>query len=263
VLVAQPYPVTSNPELASAPSPIVRWVSIDDLPQPVAAHSGLVYSTNPGVAGGADGHPYFIKGPQTGIIVAEAVGYELAARIGLPVPPWALCRIGEQDDVYFASQAQRTRSGVDQLIQAGLVVNPDFLGTCIAFDAWTSNRDRNVNNIVAEPVGGVRGSEVRLVAIDFEKADILRGVDRFTVTAHPPVAFRPTGDLARHFSGLAFPSGACRKIGAVSRDEIQSLFQSLQAALPGHNIAWIDSASDFLATRGRRIDQLVREVWDA
>lgn len=236
---------------------------MDDRGQPVAAAPGIVYSTAPRLAGGSDGEQYFIKGPALEVVVAEAVGYELAGRIGLAVPEWALCRLGDDDDVYFASRAKRLRSGVDQTMNGPLVVNKDFLGCCTAFDTWTSNRDRNVNNIVGEPVGGQKRADFKLVAIDFEKADILRGVDRFTVTQHPARAFRPTGDLARHFAGLQFPRVACEKIEGVGKDEIAKVFASLQRALPSQPIAWADSAADFLAARGRRIFQLVQEVWDA
>ncbi|MDB4886997.1 MAG: hypothetical protein JWN79_2435, partial [Gemmatimonadetes bacterium] len=109
--------------------PPVRWVTLDDVPVPVTPHyAGLVFSTRPRIAGASDGFDYFIKGPEIEVVVAEAVGYELAARAGLDVPEWALCRASHDEDVFFASRAMRVRSGVDQLIARKLHVNGDFLG---------------------------------------------------------------------------------------------------------------------------------------
>ena len=95
------------------------------------------------------------------VVVTEAVGYELAARIGLEVPPWAFCRMGGDDEVYFASKAMRMRTGLDVLLNTPLVVNEAFLRTCIAFDVWTANRDRNAGNVIKQ----FAGREIRLVGV--------------------------------------------------------------------------------------------------
>jgi hypothetical protein len=192
------------------------------------------------------------------------VAYELAALVGLNVPPFAFFRHPVTGRIFFASQGVRLRSAIDQLIsQHGLVVNPDFFPTCIAFDVWISNRDRNSGNVVAEPVGGRHGSEIQLYAIDFEKSDILRGVSRFEITErYSPRNCRPVGELARFARGLPFPRNACTAISSITQDAIVAIFSELALNLPGHNIPWVDSASDFLARRAHRIEVLVKEAWD-
>src|SRR5690242_5879475 len=110
------------PSSTALPETVIRWVIMDDRGQPVAAEPGVVYSTSPRLAGGADGHEYFIKGPEMEIVVAEALGYELGRRVGLSVPEWALSHLGDDEEVFFASRAKRVRSGVDQIMSGPLVV---------------------------------------------------------------------------------------------------------------------------------------------
>jgi len=142
-------------------------------------------------------------------------------------------------------------------VQAALGIND-----CVAFDVWISNRDRNIGNVVAEPVGGREGSDVRLYAIDFEKADVLRGVSRFEITAkHTPRECWPVNELAQHFAGLQRPAGMCGRISGVTEDAIRAVFDEVAFNLAGHSVSWCDSASNYLASRASRIRELVAEAW--
>jgi hypothetical protein len=243
---------------------LLNWIVLDEEPTLVESPIGMVYSTKPLTVLAGDGRRYFVKGPATETLVAEAVGYELASMIGLDVPEWAFCRDPRTGVTLFACRGVRFRTGIGALLaERNLVVNPDFLPTCIAFDVWVSNRDRNEGNIVAEPVGGREGSEVRLYAIDFEKSDILRGVNRFEVSRYLPRDCWPKGTLIPHCTQLKMPSTAVNSIRALSRDAIEGIFRQVSLDLPGKSVTWIDGASDFLVRRAERIHELIAEAWNA
>jgi hypothetical protein len=242
----------------------MNWITLEDEPKPVATPVPIIYSTSPKIASASDGNQYFIKGPQTEVLVAEAVSYELAVFLGLDVPEWAFCHMpADGVIIYFASKEIRMRSGIDQVLRRrDLILNPEFPQNLVAFDVWISNRDRNLGGIVAEPVGGRTGAEVRLVAIDFEKADILRGISRFIVTRdYTPRDCWPPNDLGAHFAGLPLPNAMCAKIASMTKDTIAGIFHEVAFALAGHSVTWGASASDFLTSRCHRIEELVREAW--
>lgn len=241
-----------------------RWIDLVAEPEPVPA-GPLVYSTRPRVGRGTDGHQYYVKGPETPILVAEAVGYELAEAVGLRVPDWAWCYGPSDRQVYFASLGKRVRIALDVLLTRDAIQRREFLCTCIALDIWIANNDRNMGGIVAEPIGGVKGSEVHFVAIDFEKSAILRGISRFEVTErYPPKTCWPNDELARHCVGLPFPTSTCDRISEMTEDSIAAMLASVSRDLGArHAVDWSDGASNFLASRARRIHDLVREGWNA
>jgi hypothetical protein len=239
----------------------LTWTSIYDAPIPIPPPPGIVYSTVPTTTEGYDGQQYAIKGPSLEVVASEASGYLLAAAVGLSVPQPSLCHHPRDNSVYFASRMVRTRFGADVLDELGFAVNPDLLGQCFAFDVWTANIDRNVGNVVAEPCGGNDGHRVRLYAIDFEKAAILRGTDRFTVTAMDPRRFQYMGPLREPCVAGGFPYATCDAIARLDPDEIRAIFSSVADMLLPTPLPWRDSAPDFLVRRAERIHELAREVW--
>jgi hypothetical protein len=236
----------------------MRWITLDVEPEPVASTGGLVYSTAPKTAVG-EGKRWFIKGPDPVVVIAESLGYALADLVGLRVPTAALCRVPNVG-ICFASEECRQR-GVEQFLGKPIVVNPDFLPRCIVFDVWTGNADRNVNNLVAEPVGGRGEPEVELCAIDFEKAEVLRGKSQILLETHDPRGWWPRGVLGTHCRALSFPTMACAAVRDVPRDAIEGVFAQLPHDLDGTPIAWAEAGVHHLTSRCRRIEQLVREIW--
>src|ERR1051326_3318565 len=57
----------------------------------MSAPSGIVYSTNPRKAEAVNGKTYVVKGPELETVFAELAGCMLAATVGIPVPPVAVC----------------------------------------------------------------------------------------------------------------------------------------------------------------------------
>jgi hypothetical protein len=238
----------------------IRWITLDELPTPVVGVPGLIFSTQPGVALASDGARYFVKGPDPVTVVAEALGYELARLVGLRVPEWALSRLPGEDGVRFASREKRQRS-VDLLLEAKTVADQDeFLATCVAFDVWTANIDRNINNLVAEPVGGTGDAMVELHAIDFEKAEVLRGTSRFALEMRNPREWWPKGPLAKHCSQFDIRSSIVHRITAVTKPQLQQVFAELQSDFDGLSIAWADAGVETLHSRAQRLDRLIQEA---
>jgi hypothetical protein len=145
------------------------------------------------------------------------------------------------------------------MLKAPLASNPELLSSCIAFDVWVVNRDRNMGNIVGQQRAN---GKLELRAIDFEKSEILRGTDRFSVTKINPRECLPSGDLKAHCAGIAFPEAACNLISQVRRLDVEALFDGLASDL-GHSIEWKPRATDLLESRSGMITQLVREAFDA
>lgn len=252
-----PEPPSSEPHQRTT---TVRWVYVYDEPQLVRAPDGTVYASRPRLTTATDGREYYLKGPDVRVVVAEALGYQLAEAVGVEVPEWALCRDPANDQVLFASAGIRTRSGIDLLLRSPHTVNPDLLARCMALDCWIANDDRNIGSFVAEPLNIRGGLGQRLYAIDFERAQILRGTDRFTVAARETHEFTPRGVLADHTAGLGFPGVTCARIAATTADQVRTMFDRVEAGVGP--VAWADGASHFLGQRAGRIETLLREVWN-
>lgn len=237
----------------------VRWVHVYDEPQLVRAPDSTVYASRPRITTATDGREYYLKGPDVRVVVAEAVGYQLAEAVGVDVPEWALCRDPADGQVLFASAGMRTRSGIDLLLRSPHTVNPDLLARCMALDCWITNDDRNIGSLVAEPLNRRSGSGQRLYAVDFERAQILRGADRFTVGARPTHDFTPRGVLADFTIGLGFPGATCARIAAATADQVRGMFARVEQGVGP--VAWADGATHYLGQRAVRIEALLREVW--
>ncbi|GJG84859.1 hypothetical protein tb265_00400 [Gemmatimonadetes bacterium T265] len=237
----------------------VRWIHIYDDPQLVRAPDGTVYSSRPRTTTASDDREYYLKGPDVRVVVAEAVGYQLADAVGVDVPEWALCRDPANGQVLFASAGIRVRSGLDVLLHSPHTANPDLLARCMALDCWIANDDRNIGSVVAEPLNRRSGAAQRLYAIDFEQAQVLRGTDRFTVAAREVRDFTPRGVLADYTAGLGFPGATCARIGDMTAARVRAMFELVEQGVGP--IEWADGAAHFLGQRAGRIEALLREVW--
>jgi hypothetical protein len=222
---------------------------------------GLVYSTNPQHARATDGHTYVLKGPDPKVVFPEAVCYELAGLLNLSVPACGLCNIPGREGAFFASRELRTRTAIEGFIHRGKVVNAELLAQAVAFDVWIANIDRNAGNIVGEPQASNGTGLLKLFAIDFEKSQILAGVDRFTVTALPLERFWPTGVLGQVCGRQPIPADFCARIARMSGEDIGAILHATIWDLSMPEVPWIDSAVDVLTHRANRISALVTEVW--
>jgi hypothetical protein len=239
----------------------LQWVSIEVEPSPAPAIPGLVHRTAPKVGRAADGQRYFFKGPDVRVVLAEVLGYTVSEIVGLPVPSWALCRMPPSNEIFFASQAM-SFSGVESIISARQFTNADVLESCIAFDVWTANIDRNVGNFVANPDLN-RPGKAELFAIDFEQAQVLNGTDFLTVGQLEPRQCWPRGVLAQSCTGLQFPSRMCGSIAAVTADDVDRALEEMEADVEFPRAEWVLSTKRQLLSRGGRIETLVREAWNA
>lgn len=250
-----------QPGTAQRSAPSLNWIELLEEPERVVPPPGIVYSTNPLHARATDGHTYILKGPDTKVVFAEATCYQLAELLGLSVPRYGLCKVPVKG-VFLASQEVRTRSAVDELLRVGKVLNPELLPQAVAFDVWVANEDRNLGNVVGEPSASNGTGSVKLYAIDFEKAAVLNGVDRFTVTALAASKFWPAGTLGGLCEKAAMPTAFCARIGAMTRTGIDGVLHRSVWDLDMPEVPWLDTAVDVLVQRASKIASLVGEVWN-
>src|SRR5258708_4339649 len=133
---------------------MVTATQLITLDERVQGRPGLVYSTEPRRAEGANGISYFVKGPALEIVFAEIAGCLLAREVGLTVPEVAACHL--QDDVFAGSQQieDAIREIDPWLPRPQKIQNFGELFETVVVDAWLANKDRNIGNVLAEPHGG-------------------------------------------------------------------------------------------------------------
>ena len=120
-----------------------------------------------------------------------------------------------------------------------------------------------MGNIVAEPVGGANRDLIKLLAIDFEKSDVLRGVSRFILATHDPRDLFPTAELGDICRELPFPADTCARIANVTRVDTQRIITEVETSLASIATPSSSSTTDHIMHRAQQIDSLVREVWNA
>jgi len=230
-------------------------------PLGVATTPGVLYSTNPQQALAEDGR-YVLKGPLLPVVFAESVCYELANRVGLVVPPHGVCFPSEDGTPWFATKMLEHRLPVDDLYRSGRVSNPDVLADAAVFDIWTCNVDRNINNLVGSTDQSYRPPRVRLYAIDFERAEAVRGnMNRFEITAIAPQRFMPREALAEIVRGFSPPQAIAQRIQDVSDDDLHGVIDQVIASLNFPSVPWRSMTEGLLAQRRNRLAQLVQEAW--
>jgi hypothetical protein len=239
----------------------VDWITIVDEPQRLRSENGVVYSTQPLVAYTTDDRRYVLKGPSPNIVAAEAIGYMLAGFVGIPTPPFGLCRHPGTGEVHFASEMMSVRSIESCLSVPGLVENPEVVVDCVALDVWLANVDRNIGGFVGEIVSN-QPLRVRAFSIDFERCSVLNGTSPIMVNALEPRKLQSSdAAIQRLLEGKKFPSDACSRIARVSSTSIESAFAEVSAAI--QMVPWRSGADIFVHQRAQNIATLAAEVWNA
>lgn len=128
------------------------------------------------------------------MVFAEISGCVLAREVGLTVPDVAACYLA--DETYAGSQKvdDALREIDPWLSRPPKVANFGELFETIVVDAWLANKDRNIGNILARPIGG---SHVEFVIIDFEKSRALRRTPTISSTMLGSRELWPSGELGR------------------------------------------------------------------
>ena len=236
--------------------PRVNLVTFDD---PVIPPPGVIYSTNPRRAEGANGVPYFVKNTDPKVVFAEIVGCRLAREVGLPVADIAAC-VGDEG-MYAGSARVRGVRHIDPwLAQPLKVVNFDVLFDVVVVDTWLANPDRNIESVLGRDAGG---GNVALVFIDFERS----------VTLHPnPIILSgnvelrdlwPNGKLGTILRENKIdkpPQDIIGRIAAVTKERCSAIIDEAEAAI-GSPVDWDDNCAHALASRATRIQKLAEEVW--
>ncbi len=233
----------------------LRTVQLIEPGQKVTPPRGIVYSTDPKTALGTDNNPYFLKGPATEVVVAEAAAHLLARVVELPVPDFGLASIDGQN--YFASKGIKFRN-VELHLQLGKIANPQALTDTIVFDIWIANCDRNMGNFVGEVAENP--DSVRIYPIDFEKAATLR--ERTPLVSVPqiePRRFWPRNSLGTLLAGRSIPRPFCDRVSAVTTSQVARCIETLAAHIGPIN--WAESSIQVLVSRAANIHMLCSEVW--
>jgi len=236
---------------------IVDLVTLDAR---IGGDSGLVYSTNPQKAIGADDESYVVKGPELEVVFAELSGCVLANAAGITVPTVRACRFA--DEVWAGS---REVSGV-RLVEPWLrrprsAVNFPEVFAAVVVDVWLGNVDRNMGNIIGDPDGG---DKVELVFIDFEKSVTLRPTPLIKSGMIDPRELWPSNELGRLLMSsrpLLPPEDTILRIMELDEVACSRLIQPVCDALGG--VHWSENSIDVLARRARQIRSLTEGVWNS
>lgn len=226
---------------------------------PVSAPEGMVYSTSPYTAEGADGISYFVKGPDREIVFAELAGCLLACEMGLIVPDVAVCSLGEERYCGSGKVADAMRNVAPWLKRPEKVRNFVDLYKVIVVDSWLANDDRNMGNVLVRPE---HGSDVALVMIDFEKSKTLRPNPILGSAGVEARRLWPKEELGRTLRERKPLFGSLEtmdRIRGMSRDRCTEMIAEVAEAVGP--IPWLDYSIEALSRRALRIDEIVREVW--
>jgi hypothetical protein len=218
---------------------------------------GKSYSTEPRVGEATNRKRYFVKGPDPAVVAAESLAYLVAQRVGLDVPEWALTIV--DGSLCFASEACELQSGVAALLQLRGGANPMFWPRVVAFDMWIANHDRDDGNVVARVL---RNRVRQFLAIDFEKANLLRGQSLISVNMLESSHFMPRGRLATIRVRRQDVLVAAQSIRATGGGAINEVFAmiSAEAALRGIVAETIGAN---LRRRAENVVDLCSEVYNA
>jgi hypothetical protein len=225
----------------------------------VPSPGGIVYSTSPRTAIGADGRTYYVKGYNDATAFAEVCGCRLAAVASLPVPQADLGLFA--GDLYAAvveveHKIQNVAPWVNS--QAGIVNLEDLFGAVVV-DCWLANDDRNMGNLVGTPVGHQR---ITVSIIDFEKSKTLHMNPTIEAANLEPRRLWPTGELGNKLNQIRPthpPQRYIDSIRSIGHDAVRQIVSSTAQQLA--TVTWVESSVDVLVSRAQRIQLLAEEVW--
>ena len=234
---------------------ILKTIQVLDPGQPVLPPHGIVYSTNPRITSGTDGHEYFLKGTDRNVVVAEAVAHLLAKMLQVPVPEFGIAPVEEK--FYFASRSIQIRN-VEVFVERKDIANADVLARTIVLDVWFANPDRNMGNFVGEIAGNP--GPIRLLPIDFEKSVCLRGpTPLVSAPMVNPKKLWPKERLGQLLRGTAIPTQFCDKVANFQEHHITDCFNKVVAHVG--DIEWVEGSLKVLVNRAKQIHTRVQEAW--
>jgi hypothetical protein len=235
-------------------------IDLATLDEKMGGESGLVYSTNPVKAIGLDGESYIVKGPEPEVVFPELAGCVLASAVGITVPCARACR-APVGILAGSREVSGLRIVEPWLRRSRHVTNFNELFSVIVADIWLGNVDRNMGNIVGNPVGGER---IELVFIDFEKSATLRPSPFINTGMIDPRQLWPKnelGQILREIKPLVPPAGMIERIGEIDEYACRNLLQPVARAVG--TVTWAEASQDLLARRARQIQRLTEEVWNS
>ncbi len=99
--------------------------------------------------------------------LGQIAGTLLAREVGLSVPDIAACYLSGETYAGSRKVEDAIREIDPWLARPQKVPNFGQLFETVVVDGWLANKDRNIGNVLARPIGG---SRVEFVMIDFEKS---------------------------------------------------------------------------------------------
>ena len=235
---------------------VIDLATLDDK---MGGDSGLVYSTSPQKAIGTDDESYIVKGPDTEVVFAELAGCVLANAVGVTVPIARACRIS---NVVLAGSREVSNLRVVEpwLGKPSKVINYREIFAAIVVDIWLGNVDRNMGNVIGEPLERDR---IEFVFIDFEKSVALRPNPLISTALIDPRQLWPNNQLGRSILNekpMHPPSETVQRVHEFDENACLQLIQPVIDALGG--IDWAENSVAALARRASNIQPLTEEVWN-
>lgn len=167
---------------------IVCDVAIDH--GPVRPPTGVVFKTGPHLVT-ADGAKYVVKGRGEPLVVlAEALGYELAKRFDVLTPLWRLCR--QESHLLFGSRYHDDCHPIEFWLRRDKI-DKAAVGRLVALDVLLGNDDRNFFSMLVVPT---TDDQHELSCVDFESSQLVRSPAP-SITMMTPDAYLPKGDLRK------------------------------------------------------------------
>jgi hypothetical protein len=229
----------------------------------VQSPANVVYSTAPFAALDESGALYFVKGEDDCyIVLAEIIAHMFAGIVQIPVPGYAVGRfIGENNAVFASAVIENVTRDVTPWIKTRKVRNFDMLAKLIVLDTWLANNDRNIGNLLGRDAGS--DGEIEFVAIDFEKAAVVRkSAPLIEIPMMPPKSFWPRGllgEMCRNVIKLNVQTLDIFK--KISDEKIAQVVVTSSAAVRcGEERN--DSIINVLKKRRDNLSKLVNDVWN-
>jgi len=155
--------------------------------------------------------------------------------------------------------ADSFRNAAPWLSQPHKVRNFTDLYNVIVVYAWLANDDRNLGNVLARPI---RGSEIEVVMIDFEKSKALRPNPLMGSANVEARKLWPTGELGQELRRQKplFPGHPVveriENLGSNRCSEIIAAVVEKVGPIP-----WSGNSIEALSRRATRIAQIAGEIW--
>jgi hypothetical protein len=163
--------------------------------------------------------------------------------------------------VFASAVIENVTRDVTPWIKTRKVRNFDMLAKLIVLDTWLANNDRNIGNLLGRDAGS--DGEIEFVAIDFEKAAVVRkSAPLIEIPMMPPKSFWPRGllgEMCRNVIKLNVQTLDIFK--KISDEKIAQVVVTSSAAVRcGEERN--DSIINVLKKRRDNLSKLVNDVWN-